>query len=292
MCESLQKHLSTADVAAAMGVGESSVKRWIDSGKLAAEKTPGGHRRVGLAELYVFMRDSGRKLVDPSAVGLREHSGGDTGKDAIEICQKSLQLGDSFTLESALQIQRIAEETPAAILDKTLYPAFQRLRAMCQHPSEECMVLHRAILILQAALRATMTPSKQNFGAKIPRIVLADIGYEVDGIPSLLAEAAVWDQSHCLQLGSNVPTKVIEGALEGFAADVLWISASGPANKRKLKIDWQIIIEKAEGLKVKLVAFGDALPRTPDFSGTRVTSFGEFRGFISALAGVNVELRT
>lgn len=290
MCDSIPKQFSTAEVAAALGVGESSVKRWIDAGKLAAEKTPGGHRRVGLAELYSFLLTTGRRLADPEAVGLHRQSGESSRRDPIEICRKSLELGDAFTLESAMQVQRINEDTPASIIDRTLYPAFQKLRATCQHPSEECMVLHRAILMVQAALRATLAPHEKALGPSNPRIVLADIGYEVDGLPTSLAEAAIWDRAHCLQLGTNVPTKVIEGALEGFSADVLWLSASGPAKKRRVHDDWSTIVGTAERLKVKTVAFGDAVPlRALGLAGTRVASFSEFRGFVTALASIKPE---
>ncbi|MBI4955219.1 MAG: helix-turn-helix domain-containing protein [Myxococcales bacterium] len=38
--------LTTREVAALLGVGTSSVKRWADRGVLASVRTPGGHRRV------------------------------------------------------------------------------------------------------------------------------------------------------------------------------------------------------------------------------------------------------
>ena len=284
MCDSFDRPLSTVEVAAAVGVGESSVKRWIDSGSLSAEKTPGGHRRVGLPELYRFLRAQGRKLVDPSAIGLSPESGGDAAKTPLEVCQESLRTGNSRTLESIMQVLRFSESNSAAILDRTIYPAFQALRATCNHPSEECLVLHRAISMLKTALTATMSPTEANLGSKSPRVVLADIGYEVDGVPTLFAEASVWDQARCLQLGTNVPSTVIEGALESFSADVLWLSASGPAKKRQIQADWQSIVERAARLKVKVVTFGDALPRLLGNDGIRVGSFSEFRGFLSALS--------
>lgn len=50
------KHLSTTDVARMLGVAVGSVANWIDSNKLKAGRTPGGHRRVAKADLLDFIR--------------------------------------------------------------------------------------------------------------------------------------------------------------------------------------------------------------------------------------------
>jgi excisionase family DNA binding protein len=282
MCDTLTKLFSTAEIAAAMGVGESSIKRWIDAGTLAAEKTPGGHRRVALTDFYNFLRATGKKLVAPEAVGL--HSGPAFGtKTPMEVCQTSLRTGDAFTFESALRLLRLSEPTVASILDNTVYTAFRAVRATCLHPSEECLILHRAISIAQSSLRITMAPTETTLSENSPRIVLADVGYEVDGIPTFFAEAAVWDQANCLQLGTNVPSKVVEGAIETFEADVLWLSASGPGRRSAISNDFQTILKKANRSGVKVVVFGDAVPRLGEISATHATSFSEFRGFIAAL---------
>lgn len=61
--------VSSRQVAAALGVSESSVKRWCDQGALAGVKTPGGHRRFETAEVLRFAREAGHPLRDPTALG-------------------------------------------------------------------------------------------------------------------------------------------------------------------------------------------------------------------------------
>jgi excisionase family DNA binding protein len=281
VCEVITKQLSTSEVASAMGVGESSVKRWIDSGRLAAEKTPGGHRRVALTELYNFIRASGKKLVDPDALGIKPILTG--AKSPLEACQASLAAGDAFTFESTLQLLRLTEPTLAAILDKTVYPAFQAVRATCQHPSEECLTLHRAISMTETALRVALPADRAKASKKIPRVVLADVGYEVDGIPTILAEASISDQAQCLQLGTNVPVTVINGALKSFGADLLWLSASGPVRRSTLESAFTSILSTAKRSGMKVVVFGDAVPKSLGTSAIQLSSFGEFRGYVAAL---------
>ena len=52
----MSKALSTTQVAKLLRVSDQSVANWIDQEKLAAGKTPGGHRRVETDDLVVFLK--------------------------------------------------------------------------------------------------------------------------------------------------------------------------------------------------------------------------------------------
>ncbi|RCG29486.1 helix-turn-helix domain-containing protein [Sphaerisporangium album] len=45
-----------SEAAALLGVSSDTVRRWVDSGRLAAERDENGHRRVGGADLAAFAR--------------------------------------------------------------------------------------------------------------------------------------------------------------------------------------------------------------------------------------------
>ncbi len=55
--DSARRNLSTFDIAEMIGVDPGSVANWIDSGALKAHRTPGGHRRVAVADLVRFLRE-------------------------------------------------------------------------------------------------------------------------------------------------------------------------------------------------------------------------------------------
>ena len=52
----MQSALSPKELAHALGVSESSIKRWIDDGRLDCTRTPGGHRRVTIQNALKFIR--------------------------------------------------------------------------------------------------------------------------------------------------------------------------------------------------------------------------------------------
>ena len=62
--------LSPRDLADAIGVSESSLKRWADAGKIQVSRTDGGHRRIPLAEAVRFIRATGAQVVRPDILGI------------------------------------------------------------------------------------------------------------------------------------------------------------------------------------------------------------------------------
>jgi excisionase family DNA binding protein len=47
--------LTSHEVGALLQVNPSSVKKWVDEGRIAAFRTPGGHRRIRVADLIDFL---------------------------------------------------------------------------------------------------------------------------------------------------------------------------------------------------------------------------------------------
>ncbi|MCA9674189.1 MAG: helix-turn-helix domain-containing protein, partial [Myxococcales bacterium] len=64
--------LSPRELADALGVSESSLKRWVDAGRIRAARTEGGHRRIRLSEAVRFIRDSGTPIVRPELLDMPE----------------------------------------------------------------------------------------------------------------------------------------------------------------------------------------------------------------------------
>ena len=68
----MKQSLSPKQLAHAIGVSESSLKRWADDGRLNVTRTVGGHRRIDVREAIRFARQAGLKIVKPAELGLYE----------------------------------------------------------------------------------------------------------------------------------------------------------------------------------------------------------------------------
>ena len=66
----MRSQLSPKELGEAIGVSESSIKRWIDEGVIRASRTAGGHRRIALADAVQFVRSAGLPVVRPQVFGL------------------------------------------------------------------------------------------------------------------------------------------------------------------------------------------------------------------------------
>lgn len=62
-------------VARALGVSESTLKRWCDRGLLPTIRTAGGHRRIPIHGVLSFIRDNDQTLAHPELLGLPATSG-------------------------------------------------------------------------------------------------------------------------------------------------------------------------------------------------------------------------
>ncbi|MEK8023773.1 MAG: response regulator [Candidatus Hydrogenedentota bacterium] len=65
--------ITPTQAARLLGIGGSSVRRWIDSGELPARRTPGGHRRIASIDLEKFASSHGMALqADPHRMARRD----------------------------------------------------------------------------------------------------------------------------------------------------------------------------------------------------------------------------
>lgn len=97
-------YYTTFQVAKFLGVSLPTVVNWVNSGLLAAHRTPGGHRRIAHNDVIAFARDH----TYPLAPELAEAGSGrkkvlivDDEKDFSDVVREYLQVKGDFEVEVA-----------------------------------------------------------------------------------------------------------------------------------------------------------------------------------------------
>lgn len=215
--------LSTRELADAIGVSESSLKRWIDAGKIAASRTEGGHRRVPLPEAMRFIRDQRAPIARPELLDLPEIAIAQGRGDQLVtyLLEGNYPAAKGFLVSRYLGGTRIDELADGPIRD-----AMHALGELWHHDEGGIFVEHRGTdVCLQAVayLRSLLPPPPPD----APVALGGAPGHDPYILPSLLASLVLLDAGmHAINLGANTPPGAFEAAIAKHAPRVVWASLS------------------------------------------------------------------
>ena len=256
------QYLSPRQLGRAIGVSESSLKRWIDAGKLPVSRTAGGHRRVSLAAAIRFLRESGHEICDPEALGLMAGqvlAGRADPSRVIDALVELLEQGKEGAFSTAL-IQLYVDGKPISqIVDGPLRGAMARIGELWRCREDGVGIEHRASEICYRAvaeLRAMIPP--------ISRPAPSAVGGGPPGdpyiLPSMCIATVLAEQGwHEANLGANVPWEQFVAMAGRYNATLAWLSVTGnPADDLVERIDE--LADRLAKIDVALVVGGQKLP--------------------------------
>lgn len=185
--------LSPKNAALALGVSESSLKRWCDRGDLPASRTAGGHRRIARDDVMKFARARGMQLANAGALGMNNvHELPARGRALM--VSALLENREAEALELALR--GFIHQVPIAELcDTMLAPAMHEIGARWDHGKAEiyeerraCNLMHRIIDRLRmlvpvdaveapVALGGTLAPDPYSLPLAMAELTLRDAGW-------------------------------------------------------------------------------------------------------------------
>jgi excisionase family DNA binding protein len=252
--------LTPKQVAKAIQVSESSVKRWCDKGVIATQYTAGGHRRIPLAALVEFLRATQHQLVRPEVVGLPST----TGRTTWVLERAAEQLTDALVAGDEEQSRRItldlylAEHSVSCIFDRVYAPAFieigRRWECGNAHVYQErrgceiaLRVLHELHTLLPTpptdaplAMGGATAGDQYNLATTMVEIVLRDAGW------------------NAVSLGDNLPLETLAAAIQRHRPRLFWLSCSHLEDREQFLRDYAALYDEF-GLNVAFVVGGRAL---------------------------------
>jgi len=238
--------VSPKELALAIGVSESSMKRWADSGKITVSRTAGGHRRIPIHEAIRFIRDTRSPLLRPDILGLESaptSTDDISPTDAAARFSRILIDGDTAAARSMMMALYLDGVSVADIIDDVVQPSMQDIGTRWEHDSTGVYEEHRATDICIQAMTELRLALPQ-----VPNAPIA-LGGAPSGDPYILPSMAAAmvlaaEGFSAVNLGPNSPLDSFSDAVNANQPKLVWLTVSHITNpaaiNRSVKefLDW------------------------------------------------------
>jgi methanogenic corrinoid protein MtbC1 len=277
--------LSPRQVARAIGVGESTLKRWCDQGFLSVSRTAGGHRKVSVAEALRFVRQRKIRLESPGLLGLEAPRAADPGAlaNAVPRLVESLLRNDWAVARELVTSSYAAGFSVAVLGDRLLAPALYEIGGRWACGLADVFEERRAcefILRVLAELRSLL-PSPPEGAPSAVGCTAADDHYSV---ATRLAELVLQEAGfRATSLGTSIPMPSLARAVEAQQPVLAWLSVSHIEDSGNFDGEFEELAKACRECGAALVVGGQAL--TPELRRRMsYAAFGDGMVHLAALA--------
>jgi excisionase family DNA binding protein len=247
-------------VARALEIGESTVKRWCDKGVIPTEHTPGGHRRIPLVGLLNYLRSTQQDVLRPELLGLPANvgSGERTLHRAGSQLAQALLSGDEQQSRRIVADLYLAGHGMSTLCDRVIARAFEEIGHAWACGDAEVFQERRGCLIalrLLDDLRSFVPPPP----ATAPRAIGGAPTGDVYDLPTNMAELVLREAGwNAASLGNNLPFDTLAAAIREQQPRLFWLSCSHLADEAAFLRDYAQL-NKEFCAKVAFVVGGRAL---------------------------------
>jgi|YNPBryunderm2012_1023409.scaffolds.fasta_scaffold02522_4 excisionase family DNA binding protein len=273
--------LTTRELASAIGVSESSIKRWADEGVIRASRTAGGHRRIPLPEALRFVREGQISVVRPEVLGLEQPAAAPFTANPEELLYAHLRDGDETAAHELVNSLLAHGFAVATLVDGPLRTALARIGELWRHQPEGLLIEHRATEIATRLLNAIRVSLPKNSSGPVA------VGGAPSGdpyvVPSLATATVLAAEGwRPVNFGPDTPLDSLARAAAWLDPRLLWISFTvAPLTRRHVE---QVadLARTVAGSRIDLIVGGQAvtpgifpsLPNLKVFSSmTEMTSY-------------------
>jgi excisionase family DNA binding protein len=257
----VKKLVTPKQVAQAINVSESSLKRWCDQGLLTALRTAGGHRRLAIDDVVQFLRESGHPLVRPELLGLPST----VGQGATVVARARDQVRDALLAGDEDQCRRIvfdlyvSGKTACEICDLVLAQAFHDIgdRWECgeifvYRERRGCEIALNALHDLRQAIR--IPP------ADAPIAIGGTLEHDPYRLPTTMIEIALREAGwRASSYGTLLPAATLGEAVRENRPQLLWLSVSSIESVPRFLDEYAKLQETAAELGSAVAVGGRAL---------------------------------
>ncbi|QDU79615.1 B12 binding domain protein [Polystyrenella longa] len=254
-------YFSTKEVATALGVSQSSIKRWCDAGDLEMVQTSGGHRRVSMTSLIQFLRQSQRLLVEPKRLGLPvvEPSMDINYEREREQFKQALIQSDEDAARAVVLRLYLRMERISVIGDELIAPVFTEIGNLWDCGDIQIYEERRCCEICSRILREIRS-YQPILDENVPRAIGATPPGDVYSLPVGLVELVLREQGwQALSYGCEIPLRSMERVINEQKPRLAWLSVSFIQNRETFLNEYASLAATALNAGTIIVVGGQGL---------------------------------
>jgi excisionase family DNA binding protein len=219
-------YLKTQQVAQSLGVGVSTIKRWVDAGEIRARKTVGGHRLIELGEVMRFAQERGLP-VEALEQWLPRDLTVVRGVDERLSEDLALALKRGRETDARALIHKVAAggHDAVALGDHLLRPAMERIGHDWQTGGLDIYQEHRATRVVESVLIELIQKLSSGQGSHIPLAMGSSPEGDQYTLSGLLCELTLRELGwNVMNLGPNLPLGSLAKAIRVHHPRLVWIT--------------------------------------------------------------------
>ncbi len=288
----MQDTLSPKQLAAAIGVSESTMKRWADNGLIQIIRTQGGHRRIPLKECVKLVREKNLGVINPELLGLHKSFSNKKTPDLAEYTYQKLLDGEGQQCKNALIQAYLQGQTLAHLFDSVIRPAMARLGQLWSHDLDGIATEHYATQICIE----TLIQLRSYLPAPEESHHLA-LGGSLSGDPYImpsLMTATIFEQEgfHSKNFGANTPLQLLINKGINEKAHAVWASVSYNPKPKILTRDLLNAANQLSAHGIYLILGGQSLDKKHYANHNYLCymeSMAELAGFVKGIKANKIE---
>lgn len=253
----VNRMLSPREAAKAIGVSESSLKRWCDQGVIDTVRTVGGHRKVPISNLIRFIRERNQPILRRDILGLPARKEGselplDQGGT---ILAESLLTGDESLARQVIFDFYLNKNSISTIFDDVVCPAFREIGHRWENQTAEIYQERRSCEILQRILFELRRMQRD------PDLAWTACGGTFEGdeysLPTTMVELVLRDAGwNATSLGSSIPAQSMKTAIFETRPKLFWVCASSISNMETFVSEFKSLWQTAQATGTAVVIGG------------------------------------
>ena len=232
MSRTVEKYLTTRQLARLWLVSEATVKRWADAGLLPARRTAGGHRRFLPEEVARFQTERGLgRAATATAAATRAHGGGGLRRDAAAPAAPhpffdAIITGRDDEAASLLLEAYLDGVETWRLFDETVAGAMRLVGDLWHRGDVTVAGEHFATRTATRAVERLGVSVRRREGLGLSAVCCAPEG-ELHELPVLCLQVLLESEGWRVRgLGANTPFFTLADAVERHRPDLVCVSAT------------------------------------------------------------------